>query len=60
MDITELQREVNEFVREMGWYDEGSPHPQTPRNLAISLTLEAAEVLSTSSGATISTGTRWR
>ncbi|MGI6207757.1 MAG: nucleotide pyrophosphohydrolase [Anaerolineae bacterium] len=45
MDITELQREVNEFVREMGWYDEGSPHPQTPRNLAISLTLEAAEVL---------------
>jgi len=45
MDIAELQRHVNDFVRQMGWYDEDSPHPQTPRNLAISLVLEASEVL---------------
>ena len=28
-----------------GWYDPASPRPQTARNLAISLNLEAAEVL---------------
>jgi NTP pyrophosphatase (non-canonical NTP hydrolase) len=29
----------------MGWYRDDSLSPQTPRNIAISLSLEAAEVL---------------
>lgn len=29
----------------MGWYEAGSPRPQTLRNLAVSLSLESAEVL---------------
>jgi len=29
----------------MGWYDQHSPRPQTMRNLAISLSLEASELL---------------
>ena len=28
-----------------GWYAAGSPRPQTPRNIATSLAIEAAEVL---------------
>lgn len=36
---------MHRFVRSQGWYREGSPKPQTLRNLAISLNLEAAEVL---------------
>ena len=45
MTIQELTDEMNRFVETMGWYDEDSPWPQTPRNIAISLSLEAAEVL---------------
>ncbi len=45
MDITQLTQAMHNFVRAQGWYDPGSPRPQTPRNLAISLALEAAEVL---------------
>jgi 8-oxo-dGTP diphosphatase len=45
MDIKELIEEMNRFVRSKGWYDKTSKRPQTPRNLAISLTLEAAEIL---------------
>ena len=36
---------MHEFVDSKGWYAPGSPRPQLPRNLAISLALEAAEVL---------------
>ncbi len=36
---------MHTFVRSKGWYDADSPKPQTPRNLAISLSLEASEVL---------------
>lgn len=36
---------MHDFVRSMGWYQPGSVRPQTLRNLAISLNLEAAEVL---------------
>jgi len=36
---------MHAFVTEKGWYDPASPRPQTPRNLAISLCLEASEVL---------------
>jgi len=45
MDITELTAEMNRFVSAKGWYDGSSPRPQTTRNLAISLVLEASEVL---------------
>ena len=45
MDIHRLTEEMHRFVEAKGWYEEGSPRPQTLRNLAISLTLEAAEVL---------------
>lgn len=45
MDIQELTREMHTFVRVMGWYAPDSQRPQTPRNLAISLNLEASEVL---------------
>ena len=36
---------MHNFVRSQGWYDPQSPKPQTLRNLAISLNLEASEVL---------------
>ena len=45
MDIKQLTDEMHRFVRSKGWYDENSKRPQTPRNLAISLALEAAEIL---------------
>jgi NTP pyrophosphatase (non-canonical NTP hydrolase) len=45
MDIRQLTDKMNAFVTSKGWYNPGSPRPQTPRNLAVSLNLEAAEVL---------------
>ena len=36
---------MDDFVRSKGWYDADSQRQQTARNLAISLSLEAAEVL---------------
>lgn len=45
MDIKQLTAEMHQFVNAKGWYETGSARPQTPRNLAISLVLEAAEVL---------------
>ena len=36
---------MHSFVRAQGWYEPDSPRPQTLRNLAISLNLEASEVL---------------
>lgn len=36
---------MHAFVRSKGWYEPDSPKPQTPRNLATSLAIEAAEVL---------------
>lgn len=45
MDIHQLTEAMNRFVRSKGWYDANSPRPQTPRNLAVSLVLESAEVL---------------
>lgn len=44
MNIKTLEAAMNKFVGDMGWYDEDSPKPQTPKNLAISLMLEAGEV----------------
>ncbi len=43
--LRELTEAMHRFVQEKGWYDADSPRPQTPRNLAISLSLEANEVL---------------
>lgn len=45
MQIAELQQLVHQFVEGKGWYCEDAARPQTPRNLAISLCLESAEVL---------------
>jgi NTP pyrophosphatase (non-canonical NTP hydrolase) len=45
MDIRELTSKMHAFVRSKGWYEPDSKRPQTPRNLAISLSLEANEVL---------------
>ncbi len=45
MDIQELTRAMHQFVSTQGWYDPGSNRPQSLRNLAISLNLEASEVL---------------
>lgn len=45
MDIKELTSEMHKFVTAKGWYEPESPRPQTERNLAVSLALEAAEVL---------------
>ena len=45
MELHELTARMNAFVTAKGWYNPGSIHPQTPRNLAISLNLEAGEVL---------------
>jgi 8-oxo-dGTP diphosphatase len=45
MDITQLTQAMHHFVRSMGWYKPDTSRPQTLRNLAISLNLEAAEVL---------------
>lgn len=45
MNIQELTNLMDEFVNAQGWYVEKSKRPQTLRNLAISLVLEASEVL---------------
>ncbi|MGD0574826.1 MAG: MazG-like family protein [Anaerolineales bacterium] len=45
MDLKELTAEMNRFVRAKGWYGPGTSRPQTPRSLASSLVIEAAEVL---------------
>ncbi len=45
MDIRDLTAEMHKFVAAKGWYAPGSARAQTPRNLAASLVVEAAEVL---------------
>ena len=45
MDIKQLTAAMHDFVSTQGWYEANSPKPQTLRNLAISLSLEANEVL---------------
>jgi len=45
MELKELETRMHEFVGSKGWYDDDSPKPQSPRNLAASLSIEAAEVL---------------
>lgn len=45
MDIKQLTEEMHRLVESKGWYAENSKRPQTPRNLAVSLSIEAAEIL---------------
>ncbi len=45
MDIKELTTAMHQFVEAQHWYSSDSPKPQTLRNLAISLVIEAGEVL---------------
>ena len=45
MELKELEARMHAFVGEKGWYASGSVKPQTLKNLAISLVLEAGEVL---------------
>ena len=45
MDLKDLSQAMQDFVTSKGWYQPDSLRPQTPRNIAISLCLEAAEVL---------------
>ena len=45
MDLDTLTKAMHDFVESNGWYDDDSPKQQTQRNLAISLVLEASEVL---------------
>ncbi len=45
MHLYELEAHMHAFVTSKGWYAENSPKSQTPRNLAASLVIEAAEVL---------------
>lgn len=45
VDLDGLTQAMYDFVESKGWLAEDSPKPQTGRNLAISLVLEATEVL---------------
>jgi NTP pyrophosphatase (non-canonical NTP hydrolase) len=45
MEIKQLTEEMNRLVESKGWYSKDSKRPQTPRNLAVSLSIEAAEIL---------------
>jgi NTP pyrophosphatase (non-canonical NTP hydrolase) len=45
MNLRELEERMHAFVRGKGWYEADSSRPQLPKNLAISLALEAAEIL---------------
>ncbi|WP_298819326.1 nucleotide pyrophosphohydrolase [Chloroflexus sp.] len=45
MSIAELTAAINQFVTDKGWYAPDSIFPQTPRNIAISVAVEAAEIL---------------
>ena len=45
MDIKELTQAMHTFVEKKGWDAPDSPKPQTPKNLASSLSIEVAEIL---------------
>lgn len=45
MDIQQLTDEMNKFVEAKGWYRPDSPFAQTPKNIAVSIAVEAAEIL---------------
>lgn len=45
MELKELEERMHAFVSSKGWYEPSSKKEQSPKNLAISLVLEASEVL---------------
>ena len=45
MQLSDLMQEIDEFVRSNGWDRADSHRAQTPRNLATSISIEAAELL---------------
>ena len=45
MNIKQLTDEMHRLVELKGWYAKDTKRPQTPRNLAVSLSIEAAEIL---------------
>ena len=45
MELKELEKRMHAFVESKGWYRPDSKKEQSPKNLAISLVLEAGEVL---------------
>ena len=45
MTLQELTDAMNAFVEAMGWYRADTEFVQSPRNIAVSLSLEAAEIL---------------
>jgi NTP pyrophosphatase (non-canonical NTP hydrolase) len=45
LTIKELTKQMHALVTSKGWYESDSKRPQTPRNLAVSLSIEAAEIL---------------
>ena len=45
MELKELEKRMHAFVESKGWYRPDSKKEQSPKNLAISLVLEAVEVL---------------
>ena len=45
LTVRDLTERMHELVKSKGRYEKDSKRPQTPRNLAISLSLEAAEIL---------------
>jgi NTP pyrophosphatase (non-canonical NTP hydrolase) len=45
MTLEELTQAMHAFVGGQGWYAPTSSKPQTPKNIACSLVIEAAEVL---------------
>jgi NTP pyrophosphatase (non-canonical NTP hydrolase) len=45
MDIQDICNRMNSFVNSKGWYKSPSKKTQTPKNLAVSLSIESAELL---------------
>jgi NTP pyrophosphatase (non-canonical NTP hydrolase) len=45
MELAQLTERMHRFVESKGWYRQDSPRAQLPRNLAISLAVEAGEML---------------
>jgi len=45
LTIKDLTEQMHELVKSKGWYEKDSKRPQTPRNLAVSLSIETAEIL---------------
>ena len=45
LTIKELTEQMHALVKSKGWYEADSKRPQTQRNLAVSLSIDAAEIL---------------